>query len=110
MSKATGESFAGRSMLVAFDTVHIDRAGETSSLICTRAEIAGTMSSRSVIAVTTGGEHVVVPLAAIHEDVDDAALFAAHRLIRDFHSVESPLRSEWLERDEALELVRGESS
>ena len=89
--------FVGRRVMLAFRTTHIDKAGETSSVLVVKAEIVELDSAGEAILVTEAGLHFRFPAAWLHEGGKRADFIAGQELIRDFHNAIEPVTLRWLD-------------
>jgi hypothetical protein len=122
----------GKTVLIGYRTVHLDRAGETSSLVEHLAEAGETSSlvehlaeivaadsSGTIIAVARNGDHQFVPsgrafvadssgyMVAGRKRPVVPAFIAVHELFRDFHCVTGrTVRARWLSRKDANRVLR----
>jgi hypothetical protein len=118
MATARPSALLGKYILIAYRTTHIDRAGETGTLVTRCGEIVAVDDHGWVVAVTEEGDHVRCPASKMYRTPADDSLLGTHgqpvrpgfvaaeELVRDFHSAKRPITLKWLDRPSAIALCR----
>jgi len=121
MAAAWRRGQLGKRVLIAFKTTHIDRAGETGSLVLRHGAVVAVDALGRAVVVTGEGEYLRCPLSKLylapaggrfprspgHRARPDYV--AAEELVRDFHSGTRPAVAKWLGKQSAIALCRAKA-
>ena len=66
MTRARRVNLVGRKAMVAYKTIHIDRAGETGGQVEVIGEIVAIDARNWAVVVTEGGLHIRCPIAKLY--------------------------------------------
>lgn len=107
-----GNELVGKSLLIGYQTVQLDRAGETGTLVEHVAEVLFVDSTDTLVAVTGNGDRHLIPVGNVFAAdsayfVGSPDLIAVHEAYRDFDNARGLglERNRWLDREQACEVL-----
>jgi hypothetical protein len=102
-----------RPVTLLIKTIHLDKAGETSSVRRVRAEVADVDEQGVALVITRSGAPIMIPVSRLYPvrppetRPDKQAYLAGHELFRNFHphGDEPHVTRRWLDRKEIDEML-----
>jgi hypothetical protein len=117
MSQSRRANLLGRKVMVAYKTIHIDRAGETGGQVEVIGEIVTVDVRNWAIVVTEEGLHLRCPVSKLYRAPSGGCYagslgrvvypdyMGVEELVRDFHSAKHPVTLRWLDRRSVAEVI-----
>jgi hypothetical protein len=117
MPRRENAALIGRWVLLLFQTIHFDRAGETGGTVERLGEILQIDGRGWALVVTRDGDHYRCPVARLYRargerrwcagegDWVTVDFVAGESVIRDFHSAVKPLTVNWANRAQLDDLL-----
>jgi hypothetical protein len=107
----------GRKVMIAYKTIHIDRAGETGAQVEVIGEVVAIDVRNWAIVVTEDGLHIHFPVLKLYRASSEGCYsrslgcvihpdyMGVEELVRDFHSAKHPVTLRWLDRRSVVEMI-----